>query len=247
MGVPVFTFDARGKVVYANRAAEHVFRASVGSSVRDLVAGPGEADQLLGISARLRPGTSVVMSVNFLVDSTETVAARVVCSFLDDDPRATTCVIVDPVAGDSLAVASPASRAANVLRLRGAETILVAEDEPTVRSLVRRVLERKGYRVITAQDAPSALEIAAAHNGTLDLLLTDMVMPGMSGRELAALLIARFPRLCVLYMSGYSVEAIASNGMVDPGTHFLEKPFTTRALVDKVREAIDSRPLIPEA
>ena len=101
--------------------------------------------------------------------------------------------------------------------------------------------------VATGYDSHESKVADLDGNGTLDLLLTDMVMPGMGGRELAAQLIARFPRLSVLYMSGYSVEAIASNGMVDPGTHFLEKPFTTKALVDKVREAIDSRPLIPEA
>jgi CheY-like chemotaxis protein len=248
LGAPVFTFDLRGQIVYSNRAAQRAFRAEPDSNLRDLVSGANEADALIGLAARLRPGTAVVLVVNFLIDSNQTVAARLVCSYLDDDPRASTCVIIDPISCDSVTVPRPEVVASNVLRFRGAETILVVEDEPTVRSLVRRVLERKGYRVLVAPDAASALTMAENHSLTIDLLLTDLVMPGMGGRDLAAAMNAQVANLRVIYMSGYSQDAITTHGVLDSGTAFLEKPFTTKALADKVREVLDSSPIfIPTA
>ena len=122
--------------------------------------------------------------------------------------------------------------------LRGSETILLVEDEQVVRTLVQEMLERNGYRVVAAESPAHALELAGAHDGEMDLLLTDVVMPGMSGRDLADLLVAERPELRVLYASGYTRDAISSQGVLDAGTAFLEKPFTSAALGRAVRDVL---------
>jgi two-component system, cell cycle sensor histidine kinase and response regulator CckA len=122
----------------------------------------------------------------------------------------------------------------------GNETVLVAEDDPQVRSLVRRCLVTHGYTVIEAHDGVEALRMAAAHFGELDLLVTDMVMPNISGKELAQRLLMERPNLRVLYMSGYSDEAIGRHGELTPGAVFLQKPVAPDALVRAVRAALDS-------
>jgi CheY-like chemotaxis protein len=102
--------------------------------------------------------------------------------------------------------------------------------------------------VLVAPDAASALAMAEDHRVIIDLLLTDLVMPGMGGRELAAAMTGQVAGLRVIYMSGYSQDAIESHGVLDSGTAFIEKPFTTKALADKVREVLDSSPIfIPTA
>ena len=123
---------------------------------------------------------------------------------------------------------------------RGHETILLVEDEATVRGLAREYLATGGYTVIEAADGASALQLANAHPGPIHLLLTDVVMPGMNGRELADYISSRRPETKVLYMSGYSENAISQNGTLDPGIALLEKPFTLRALKTKVRDALDT-------
>jgi CheY-like chemotaxis protein len=124
--------------------------------------------------------------------------------------------------------------------LLGSETILVVEDEEGVRNLVRKVLETRGYVVIAAEGGEEALTLANAHDGVIHLLLTDVVMPGMSGRDLAKYLAPVRPETKVLYLSGYTDDAIVQHGVLEPGIAFLQKPFTPRALVRKLREVLDA-------
>jgi PAS domain S-box-containing protein len=123
--------------------------------------------------------------------------------------------------------------------VQGSETILLVEDEAEVRSLVRGVLESKGYTVLEARDGALALQIAEQHQGPIHLLLTDAVMPEMSGRELAEHLETVHRETKVLYMSGYTDNAIVHHGALEPGTAFLQKPFAPDALARKVREVLD--------
>ena len=120
----------------------------------------------------------------------------------------------------------------------GSETVLLAEDEESVRDLVRETLEGKGYKILACENADAALQMAAAHAGTIDLLITDLVMPGMSGRELAKRLCALRPQTRVLYLSGYTEDVLAHPGMIEPGTVFLQKPFTLQVLARRVREVL---------
>jgi two-component system, cell cycle sensor histidine kinase and response regulator CckA len=121
----------------------------------------------------------------------------------------------------------------------GRETVLLAEDEGPVREFVRDVLADAGYRVLDAEDPASALRLAAAHDGALHLLLTDVVMPGGTGRRLAESLLRARPAARVLYMSGYTDHTVFRHGLLEEGTPFLQKPFTPDALLAKVREALD--------
>src|SRR5438552_1496736 len=123
---------------------------------------------------------------------------------------------------------------------RGSETVLLAEDEPAVRAIAQQVLERQGYTVLAAPSGADALALAAQHGATIDLLLTDVVMPGMSGRDLADRLTAQRPGIRVLYISGYTDNAIVRHGMLEPGLAYLQKPFRPDALVRKVREVLDA-------
>ena len=123
----------------------------------------------------------------------------------------------------------------------GTETVLVVEDEPEVRRLVERLLRGKGYRVLTAGSPADAVGLASAHEGAIDLLLTDVIMPGMNGRELARRLAPARPAMRVLYMSGYADAAMSQQGILPPGTAFVSKPFTPEVLARKVREVLDGR------
>jgi len=120
----------------------------------------------------------------------------------------------------------------------GAETVLVVEDELAVRELVRKVLERSGYRVLVASTPHEAMQVVAEHSESIDLLMSDVVLPQMGGPALAAQVNAQAPNLRVLYMSGYTDDAIVHHGVLDPGTPFLQKPFTARALTKKVKEVL---------
>ena len=123
---------------------------------------------------------------------------------------------------------------------RGSETILLVEDQGDVRDFARDVLETQGYTVLLAADGTAALEVARAHAGRIHLLLTDVVMPRMSGRELAERLGAARPDMAVLYMSGYPDRAVVDHGILGPGATFLQKPVVTEALARKVREVMDA-------
>ena len=123
----------------------------------------------------------------------------------------------------------------------GSETILVVEDEMSVRKLAAEFLGSNGYRVLEAQDGGEALQVCEEHRAPIHLLMTDVVMPGMSGRELAVRLTGARPEMKVIYVSGYTDDAIVQHGVREEGTVFLQKPFSLDALARTVREALDSK------
>jgi CheY-like chemotaxis protein len=121
----------------------------------------------------------------------------------------------------------------------GTETLLLVEDEAAVRSSARRLLERHGYTVIEARHGADALRIVEAGERAVDLVITDVVMPEMGGREMVERLRTRHPGIKVLFMSGYSERAVTSDGVMPPGTGFVEKPFTIEQLTRRTRELLD--------
>jgi two-component system cell cycle sensor histidine kinase/response regulator CckA len=125
-----------------------------------------------------------------------------------------------------------------VIEERTPATILLAEDEDEVRSLLRDVLEMHGHTVLEANGPVQGVEVAAAYDGTIDLLLTDVVMPGGTGRDLAREIVARRPETKVLYMSGYPDAGGSPQGVLEPGVPFLSKPFTRDVLLNKVHELL---------
>jgi two-component system cell cycle sensor histidine kinase/response regulator CckA len=124
----------------------------------------------------------------------------------------------------------------------GTETVLLVEDEEAVRSMVSKVLQNKGYKVLEASHGNEALEVCGKFEGPIHLMVTDVIMPQMSGRELAERLALMRPAMRVLYMSGYPDNTIVQHGVLEPGTAFLQKPFTINALELKVREILNSGP-----
>jgi PAS domain S-box-containing protein len=128
----------------------------------------------------------------------------------------------------------------------GTETVLLVEDEANLRYLARQYLEKQGYKVIEAADGAVAMQIAVAHEGVIHLLLTDVIMPGMNGRELAQRISEIRPNVKILYMSGYTENVVGHNGMLDAGVRLLQKPFNLRDLKSKVREVLDATPTSPE-
>ena len=121
----------------------------------------------------------------------------------------------------------------------GSETLLLVEDEPSVQALAKRVLAGQGYVVLSAGSAGEAIELVEAHSGEIDLVVSDVVLPGMGGRQLVETLQARWPAMKALYMSGYAHGAIVQHGRLDPGIAFLEKPFTPQGLSAAVRSVLD--------
>jgi two-component system cell cycle sensor histidine kinase/response regulator CckA len=136
--------------------------------------------------------------------------------------------------------AAPAPQA-DTRPVRGSETILLVEDEPAVRQVTRVALGQFGYAVLDAAGPLEALQLARLHRGEIHLLLTDVIMPDMTGRELADRLLAERAGVRVLYVSGYPGDAIAHRGALAPGTAFLPKPFAVKELARKVREVLDER------
>jgi two-component system, cell cycle sensor histidine kinase and response regulator CckA len=126
-------------------------------------------------------------------------------------------------------------------KLRGSESILLVEDAEPLRKLAQTFLEAAGFRVWSAGNGEEALEVAARSGVNFDLLLTDVVMPGMNGRALAEQLLPRQQGMKVLYMSGYTDSFIAGHGVLEPGTHLLHKPFIEEELIRKAREVLDGR------
>jgi len=133
-------------------------------------------------------------------------------------------------------------RAAEPGSVAGTETVLIAEDDAILRPLVRALLEKLGYRVLEGGNAAEALDSARRHQGPIHLLVADVVMPGASGRDLARELAQSRPATRVLYVSGYTDDAIVHHGMLEEGLNFLQKPFTPGALARKVREVLDAQP-----
>jgi CheY-like chemotaxis protein len=121
----------------------------------------------------------------------------------------------------------------------GAETILLLEDDAALRELERELLEGAGYRVLVARQPEEALSAVFDSPDPIDLLLSDVIMPGMSGPALAATLVQRRPELKILYVSGYTADAVAKHGIREPGVRLLQKPFTTEGFLRAVRVALD--------
>jgi PAS domain S-box-containing protein len=121
----------------------------------------------------------------------------------------------------------------------GTETILLVEDEPSILRMTRMMLERKGYTVLSAATPSEALEKAKNHSGAIDLLMTDVVMPEMNGRDLAGQITVLYPGICLLFMSGYTANVIAHHGVLDDGISFIQKPFSMADMTEKVREVLD--------
>jgi signal transduction histidine kinase/CheY-like chemotaxis protein len=153
--------------------------------------------------------------------------------------KGATCKIYLPRVDEAVTVMEAVN--ATVEPPQGSETILLVEDEEPVRELVRKVLERNGYRILEARHGEEAITICARHKGEISLLVTDVVMPRMSGREVAERLLISHPKMKVLYLSGYTDDAVVRHGVLQSMTAFLQKPFTPDALAHKVREVLDSK------
>ena len=123
----------------------------------------------------------------------------------------------------------------------GTETLLVVEDEPGVRKLICSILRHRGYDILEAAGGKQALALCESHAGPIHLLITDVVMPEMDGRELSDRVATLRPDVGMLFMSGYADNAIVQHRVLEPGTAFLQKPFTPSALADKVREVLDAK------
>jgi CheY-like chemotaxis protein len=153
--------------------------------------------------------------------------------------RGTTFKIYLPRLAEPVPSAAPAPAPAPVPG--GSETVLLVEDQDEVRALARAALEASGYQVLEARNGPEALALAQQHTGPLHLVITDVVMPKMSGRQVAEQLAVLCPGIKVLYCSGYTDETVVRHG-VPAGTVFLQKPFTPATLARKVREVLDAPP-----
>jgi CheY-like chemotaxis protein len=121
----------------------------------------------------------------------------------------------------------------------GHETILLVEDEPAMLRAVKRMLERLGHTVVVASTPGEAIRLAKEHTGEIDLLMTDVIMPEMNGRDLAKNLLSLYPKLKRLFMSGYTANIIAHHGVLDEGVNFVQKPFSAEELAAKVRAVLD--------
>jgi DNA-binding NtrC family response regulator len=152
--------------------------------------------------------------------------------------KGTTFKLFFPVAAGAVALAS--LPAPELRSLRGAETVLVVEDEERVRQLACMILRRYGYNVLDAQSGGDAFLLCEQHTAAIHLLLTDVVMPRMSGRQLAERLLTIRPKMGVLYMSGYTNDAVVRHGLLDSTISFIEKPITPDALARKVRWTLDA-------
>jgi hypothetical protein len=152
-----------------------------------------------------------------------------------EEGRGTTFKIYMPAAAGSAEPTAVPDAAAEL----GSETVMLVEDDESVRNLVRTMLETKGYRVLAAAGADEAERLCTEDNCPVDLLLTDVVMPEVNGRVLAERLSERSPSMRILFMSGYSDEAVYRHGEISPNASFIEKPFTDRTLARKVREVLD--------
>jgi len=139
-------------------------------------------------------------------------------------------------AGEAQAAAEEAA-----VVLDGSETVLVAEDEDAVRQIIEEALQARGYRVMVARDGNEALALAGRHTGQIDLLVTDVVMPDMNGRELSQRLTQVRPTIKTLYLSGYTDDAILHHGVLQEGVAFLQKPFSLGVLARKIRDVIEAR------
>lgn len=153
--------------------------------------------------------------------------------------RGTTFKVYLPRAEAEMMPATPRPEARTAMPA-GQETILVVEDDATIRKLIHDVLHRQGYTLLRAQNGQEALGLSSRHTGPLHLLLTDVILPGMSGKELAAQLSQSHPDLKVIFMSGYTDDIISSSGELSQNVNFLQKPFSFMDMTRKVRDVLDS-------
>jgi CheY-like chemotaxis protein len=157
--------------------------------------------------------------------------------------RGTSFKVYLPRIEEETALPSLESVAESRANPRGSETVLLVEDEKGVRELAREYLQMIGYSVIEAENGHAALELASRHNGKIHLLMTDVVMPGISGRELSERVRTVRPDMRVLFMSGYTDQAVVHHGILEPDAVLLQKPFTLNALALKLREILGSESL----
>jgi CheY-like chemotaxis protein len=148
----------------------------------------------------------------------------------------TTFKIYFPAVEDQLSITKETAPSQN---LRGTETIFLAEDEDGVRGLALLILQSYGYKVLAARDGKDALRVAENHRGPIDLLITDVVMPNLDGRDLAEALRPKYPRMKVLFVSGYTDDAVVRHGLLQEEVAFLQKPYTPLALALKIRQVLD--------
>lgn len=125
--------------------------------------------------------------------------------------------------------------------VRGHEMILLVEDEPDILNIAREMLESFGYSVLAARTPGEAVKLAEEHTGEINLLITDVIMPEMNGRELAKRLLSFYPDMICMFMSGYTDDVIAHRGVLEEGVNFIQKPFSLQSLSAKVREALDGK------
>lgn len=151
-------------------------------------------------------------------------------------PEAAQTTHLDPSDGQP-----PTDGAAIPRQAVGDETILLIEDERAIAEFCRRVLTNLGYHVIVTTDGSAAVEAARNHSDRIDLVLSDVIMPGMRGPEAVAMIRASHPEIAVLFASGYTADAITDDGVLPGGVKLIEKPFTAASLAERVREALDAR------
>jgi len=151
--------------------------------------------------------------------------------------KGTTFKVYLPAVHEPVAIAK--SERAEAAQLRGVETVMICEDEEVVRELTARMITGAGYNVLVAASPARALKLAAEHNGPLDLLITDVIMPEMNGRQLADALLKLRPQVRTLFVSGYTANVIAHHGVLNEGVDFLEKPYSRHALLVRIREMLD--------
>ena len=157
--------------------------------------------------------------------------------------QGTRFTVLFPVCADPPATGGePAGVEAGGASLKGSETVLVVEDEKSILAVAVELLGRYGYKVLSAASGEEALKVYRDHGGTsIDLLLTDVILPNMTGRELADRLLALRPDLPVVYTSGYTGPVIAQHGVLEPGINFIQKPYSTQTLLSMIRRTLDTR------
>jgi CheY-like chemotaxis protein len=161
---------------------------------------------------------------------------------VESDPgQGTRFMILLPQAVEGAEAALPRPTPSGRRSRRGTEVVLLVEDEDNIREPAIEILESKGYKVLSAPDAVQAIALSDEHSGPINILVTDVVMPGLSGSQLARRLLRRRPELQVLYISGYPEDSISHHGVLNADQHFLQKPFAPGLFLEKIREVLDAR------